>query len=113
ALRERIAASGLDAIVITHPSNRFYLTGYTADDIPPNESGGHVIVSPDRAVIVTSTVNSEQARQQAPDFEVFDRVFGLAEADAVVLGEIGARRVGFEERAILYQDYRTLSERLG
>lgn len=113
ALRKRIAELGLDAIVITHPSNRYYLTGYTGDDIPPNESGGHVIITPDRAVLVTSSVNSEQARQQASGFEVFDRVYGLAEADAAVLQEIGVRRVGFEDKAILYQDYRTLTERLG
>jgi len=112
-LRERIAELGLDAIVITHPSNRYYLTGYTGDDIPPNESGGHVIVTADRAVLVTSTVNSEQARQQASGFEVFDRVYGLAEADATLLTEMGVRRVGFEDKAILYQDHRTLTERLG
>ncbi|MBX5446128.1 aminopeptidase P family protein [Sphaerobacter sp.] len=112
-LRERIAELGLDAIVITHPSNRYYLTGYTGDDIPPNESGGHVIVTADRAVLVTSTVNSEQARQQASGFEVFDRVYGLTEADATLLTEMGVRRVGFEDKAILYQDHRTLTERLG
>ena len=112
-LRERIAELGLDAIVITHPSNRYYLTGYTGDDIPPNESGGHVIVTADRAVLVTSTVNSEQARQQASGFEVFDRVYGLTEADATLFTEMGVRRVGFEDKAILYQDHRTLTERLG
>ncbi|MDI3339738.1 MAG: Xaa-Pro peptidase family protein [Sphaerobacter sp.] len=113
ALRERIAASGLDAILVTHPSNRFYLTGYTGEDIPPNESGGHLIVSADRAVLVVSPLNAAQARQQALHTEVFDRANGLAEADAEVLGELGARRVGFEDRAILYHDYRTLTERLG
>lgn len=108
ALRERLGAAGLDAIVITHPSNRFYLSGYTAEDIPPNESGGHLVVSRDRAIVVASTTNSEQARQQATDFEVFDRIRGLANADIELLKEIGALRVGFEERAILHADYQAL-----
>lgn len=113
ALREQLAASGLDAIVITHPSNRFYLTGYTGEDIAPNESGGHVIVTADRAVLVTSTVNSEQARQQAPDFEVFDEIPSPADADVAVLRQMGVRRIGFEDSAILYADYQTLRRELG
>ena len=113
ALRNRLRAENLDAIVITHPSNRFYLTGYTGEDIPPNESAGHVVVSADRAVITASTTNSEQARQQAPGFEVFDRLRGLALADTIVLKEIGARRIGFEDEAILHRDFVTLRDETG
>lgn len=113
ALRERLQAAHLDAIVVTHPSNRFYLTGYNSHDHPPNESAGHVVVSPERAIIVASTTNSEQARQQAPGFEVFDRNRNLAEADVELLRQIDARRVGIEEQAILHRDYETLREGLG
>ena len=112
-LRDRLAASNLDAIVVTHPSNRFYLTGFTAVDIPPNESSGHLVIGRERAVLVTSFLNADQARQQAPEFEVIDRTRVFAEADAQALQEIGARRVGFEDRSILYSDYRTLTEKLG
>lgn len=112
ALRERLRADNLDAIVITHPSNRFYLTGFTGEDIPPNESAGHVVVSQDRAVITASTTNSEQARQQAADYEVFDRLRALARADATVLKEFGARKVGFEDEAILHRDFLTLRDEL-
>lgn len=112
ALRERLADAQLDAIVITNPSNRFYLTGYTGEDIPPNESAGHVVVSADRAVITASTTNSEQARQQAPGFEVFDRIRGMALADVEVLKQTGARRIGFEDDAILYHDWDTLRSNL-
>ncbi len=112
-LRDRLAASNLDAIVVTHPSNRFYLTGFSAQDIAPNESSGHVVIGHDRAVLVTSFLNADQARQQAPDFEIVDRTRVFAEAAAKVLQEIGAKRAGFEDTAILYSDHRTLANTLG
>lgn len=112
ALRDHLASAHLDAIVVTHPSNRFYLTGFTAEDHPPNESAGHVVVSLDRAVLVTSALEAERARRQAQGYEIFHRIRGLAKADVAVLEEIGPRRVGFEDGAILYQDYRTLREEL-
>ncbi len=104
--------AGLDAVVVTHPTNRRYLTGFEGDDIPPNESAGHVIVSQDRAVMVVSPLEAHRASEQAHGFDVFDRVRPLAKADAAVLKEIGARRVGFEADAILYHDYVMLREEL-
>lgn len=112
-LRERLAAQRLDAIVITHPSNRRYLTGFTAEDHPPNESAGHVVVGSNRAVLVTSTLEAERARTDSPDLEIFDRVRPMAKADADVLKELGASRVGFEDDAILYKDVSILQEELG
>lgn len=110
ALRERLSAANLDAIVITHPTNRYYFSGYTAEDLPPNESAGHLVITPARAILVASTTNSEQARNQARGWEVFDKIRGPAKADVELLREIQPGRVGFEEAAILYHDYQTLRE---
>ncbi len=113
ALRERLRERGLDAAVITHPSNRFWLSGYTGEDIPPNESSGHLVIGLEAAYLVTSRLNAEQARLEAPCFTVYDRERDFARADAVLLRELGARRIGFEDQAILYRDYRTLQQELG
>jgi Xaa-Pro aminopeptidase len=111
-LRQALERAGLDAIVITHPANRRYLTGFEGDDTPPNESAGHVVIGANRAVLVVSPLEAQRAQELAPDFEIFDRVRPLAKADAAVLNEIGATRIGFEEDAILYLDYVTLKENL-
>lgn len=108
ALRDQLSAASLDAIVITHPSNRYYFSGYTAEDLPPNESAGHLVVTPARAIVVASTTNSEQARNEASGWEVFDKVRGPAKADVELLRQMAPRRVGFEEAAILYQDVEIL-----
>lgn len=111
-LREQLRGNNLDAVVITHPTNRRYLTGFEGDDIPPNESAGHVVIGRDRAVLVTSPLEAQRAQEQAAGFEIFDRVRPLARADAAVLKELGASRVGFEADAIVYQDYVTLRDEL-
>jgi len=112
-LRERLREQELDAVVITHPSNRFWLSGFTGEDIPPNESAGHLVISHEDAVLVTSRLNSALAQQEARGFRVFDRERDFARGDAAVLREMGARRVGFEDRAVLYRDVRVLQEELG
>ena len=79
-LRTQIRDRGLDALLITHPSNRFYLSGYTATDIAPNESAGCLLVTADAAYLVTSGTNENQARAQAIGFEVVRREHKLPEA---------------------------------
>lgn len=113
ALRERLTSESLDAIVITHPSNRFYLSGYTAQDHPPNESAGHLLVGRERAVLVTSHLEAERAHQQATGFEIAASAGSFAQTDATVLLEMAARRVGFEDEAILHKDYVALQDGLG
>ena len=111
-VRAQLQVAGLDALVITHPFNRRYLTGFEGDDMPPNESSGHVIISQDRAVLVVGSLEAQRAREQATGFEIFHRIRPLALADATVLNEIGAKRIGFEEDAILYKDWKTIKENL-
>ncbi len=113
SLRDQLREHGLDAVVVTHPSNRFWLSGYSGEDIPPNESAGHLVIAHDVAYLVTSRLNAEQARLEAPGFTVYDRERDFARADAVLLRELGARRIGFEDHAILYRDYRALQQELG
>lgn len=115
-LRDVLREKELDAIVITHLSNRFYLSGFLAEDHPPNESAGHLVISHDRAVLVTSPIESEHAANQARDFEIVSisrEKPGLAANDAEVLAAMGAQRIGFEDSAILYRDYRTIRKNLG
>ncbi len=115
-LRTMMQEHELDAVVITHLSNRFYLSGFLAEDHPPDESAGHLVINQNRAVIVTSPIETENAGNQAPDFEIHAmsrETPGLAANDAIVLQSMGATRVGFEDSAILYKDFKTLRKQLG
>lgn len=100
-IREVLAARELDGLLITHPTNRQYLTGFSADDIPPNESSGHLLLTSDTAILITGSVNVTQAEAQAPHIKVQKRETGWVEDDAALLKEQALRRVGYEPMAML------------
>ena len=62
-LRERLADEGVDAVLISNPQNRRYLSGFTG-------SAGYLFISPERAYIATDFRYWEQSKIQAPDFEL-------------------------------------------
>jgi Xaa-Pro aminopeptidase len=103
-------AKDLDAILVTHPSNRFYLSGYTAEDAPPNESAGCLLITRNAAYLVTSGTNENQARAQATDFEVVRRTGELSEALQPLLGRHRVRRLGYEQEAIVVAAFQRLEK---
>lgn len=107
-LREQLRERDLDALLITHPSNRFFLSGYTATDIAPNESAGCLLLGPTYAYLITSGTNENQARAQAQGFEVVRRERQLAETLKALLERHSVRRLGFEEEATLVSLYQAL-----
>lgn len=109
-LRARMREHNLDALLITHPSNRFYLSGFTGDDIPPNESAGCLLVTDEQSYLIVSPVNVEQAKAQAGGFKVVPRGKALQETVAGLLRDHAVRRLGFEEDALLVSTYRALEK---
>jgi Xaa-Pro aminopeptidase len=88
-LRQTLADNDLDAIVISQPENRRYLSGFTG-------TKGALFISPEQAMLAVPFVYLEQARKQAPAFEVvrFQREF--AEVWPNLVAEVNVRRVAFE-----------------
>jgi Xaa-Pro aminopeptidase len=109
-LRARLRERELDALLITHPSNRFYLSGYTADDIAPNESAGCLLLTADAAYLITSGTNENQARAQATGFEVVRRERSLPQTLKGLFERHGVRRLGFEEEATLVSLYQGIDK---
>lgn len=62
-LRDALPAAGADAILISHPENRAYLSGFTG-------SAGHLLITADRAVIATDFRYYDQVALEAPHFEL-------------------------------------------
>lgn len=112
-LRQQMAQDGYDAVLVTHPSNRFYLSGFRAPDIPPNETSGFLLITSSRAVLITSFLNLEEAEVEAPDFERVKRERQIGHTVGRLLQEMGARRVAFEEEAMLVSWLRELKTHAG
>lgn len=109
-VRAAMAATGFAAIYTTHPANRRYLTGYTGEDHPPDESAGALLITMDAAYLRTSVVNATQARDEAPEYTVV--TYARQDEATEQLQELATRhtirRLGFDERAMLYTTYNGL-----
>lgn len=85
ALRQR----GLDSLIVTHPANWFYLTGFTGES-------GALVVERDRATLVTDGRFTVQAKEEARGIRVVLQEGGLCPALGEWLRKRGLRRVGFD-----------------
>ena len=95
----------LDAILISTPANRRYLSGFTG-------SAGYLLVTSQRQVLFTDSRYTEQAGSQSPHFEVIQMQPGLAWLmDA--LKETGVKRVGFESDNMTVASYNRVLDAIG
>ena len=63
ALTGLVSAAKLDALVIIHPANWYYLTGFTGES-------GALVVSADGATLITDGRFTVQAKEEAPGVRV-------------------------------------------
>lgn len=97
-LRGKIAEAGAQAMIVASAVNRRYLTGFTG-------SHGIVILSGDRAVLLTDSRYNVQAGQQAPDFEI---VLHGSDVNATLtekLKELGISKLLFEDRHVTFAEH--------
>ena len=89
-LREKLAEINLDAMLVSTPENRRYLSGFTG-------SAGYLLVTHDHAVLATDFRYVEQAGNQSPEFRT-ERISGGPAWFPKLVDSLGARRVGFESQ---------------
>ena len=113
-LREKFAQSDLDALLVSQPESRFYLSGYTGHDLPPRDSAGYLLVTRERCYLLTDSRTTEQAGQEASDYEVLE--YGMKARLTQRLGalsrEHGLRRIGFESIHLPHAIHRQIAEML-
>lgn len=77
---------GESAYITSYP-NVYYYSGFRSED-------ADLLISHDKAYIITDSRYTIQAREQAPDFEIYDIAGGLA----ALFGDFCAKRVYIEEK---------------
>ncbi len=102
-----LKADQADALLVSNPTNVRYLTGFTGED-------SALIVTRDRAVIVSDGRFTTQLRQECPDLEAAIRPIDQTQPEflAGVVGKLGVRRLAFEGAALSVADCETLREKL-
>jgi len=100
-LRQRLSEKGLDAILISQGDNRRYLSGFTG-------SAGFLLISEKSAILATDFRYTEQAKIQAPDFDVIQIEGEIPKWLPELIASLGARKIGFEADDISFAIYRKL-----
>lgn len=100
-MRRQMHNKNIDAYVVMRPENGRYLSGFTGGETT-------LYITMEKAFLLTDFRYIEQAKVQAPDFEILE--VGLDHFAS--LAEIGqqAQRVGFEGDFITYVDFGKLND---
>lgn len=97
-LRARFEALGVDALLVTTPSNRRWISGFTG-------SAGVALVTREDARFATDSRYWEQVGQQCPGYRLV-RVAGANTGIAPeILEGLGGKRVGFEPANVSVASY--------
>ena len=97
-LYDMMAASRLDGIVITKPKNRRYFSGFAG-------SSGMLVISRHSQELLTDFRYIEQAKQQAPLYEIVRHGTSIYDTLAETVRQMGLERIGFESDFVTWQVY--------
>lgn len=92
--------------------NRRYLSGYTAEDGQFDETAGVLLISRDKALLVTDSRYDLQATREAPLFTVIRYNKMLFQELPGILVSMGTTSLGFESVRLSCHQYRQLSDEL-
>ncbi len=101
-LRQVLLEQNLDALLVSQPENRQYLSGFTG-------SAGTLLISADRALLATDFRYYEQVGRQAPDFELARIQTQLSDLLPTLLADLAVHRLGFESQHVTVDQGNALS----
>ena len=91
AIRDWIAETNVDAVLLSKPANRFYAAGFTG-------SAGTVVITADNQYLVTDFRYKSQAQAQSPGFTYLE--IGKHESAVKHIRDLELQRVGIEDEFI-------------
>ncbi len=110
-LQGRLKRKKLDALLVTQPENRRYLSGYSGGDHGIGETSGVLLIpARGRFFLLTDFRYELQAKQEAKDAEVLLYPKGLLALLKKMLPELGIKKLGFEGDYLLYSTFVNLSK---
>jgi Xaa-Pro aminopeptidase len=110
ALRDLLTDQGLDALLVSSPDNRRYLSGFTARDDLLNESSGSLLITREAALLFTDFRYLEWARAEVPEYDILIYQAGLGAILAEQLGVFQVGRLGFESYYLTVGQYQRLTK---
>ena len=107
-LLARMRDEGLDALLITNPTNVTYLTGFTGE-------ASWLVLTATKTLLVSDGRFLVQLAQECPGLETVIRPPSqtLYDATAAMLGKLGLRNLGYESGHLTVNEFETLRSKAG
>jgi len=102
-LRQRLAEKGIEAILISQPENRYYLSGFDGSD-------GFLLITPQNKTLATDFRYIEQAKRQAPDYDIFQITGDVESWFPELVDGLKKRELGFEAGHITFAMHHRLND---
>ena len=97
-LYHELAKKGIEAVLISQPENRYYLSGFDGSD-------GILLITPQNRVLATDFRYIEQARRQAPDYKLFEISSSIRSWLPELIDGLNLKSLGFEAGHITLTEY--------
>ena len=104
-LRQEMTRRELDAVLISQPENRFYLSGF-------NGSAGYLLITGESAALATDFRYTEQAERQAPDYSILQISGAISTWLPELVARLDSARLGFEAGHVSFATHAQLAETL-
>jgi len=98
-LAGQLRGARIDGLLVTHPANWFYLTGFTGES-------GALVVSKKGATLVTDGRFVIQAKNETTGVHIREQKGSALESAAQTLSDAKARRVGFDSAHMTVSQFR-------
>lgn len=97
-LRSSMIAQGLDAALIFSPENRYYFSNFRG-------TAGTLLITHDHSILFTDFRYSEQAKEQAPLFEVVQHQQNMLDLIHQIIDKFSIKHLGLEIDKMVAADY--------
>ncbi len=108
--RRIMSENDLDAFLVAVPENRYYLSGFEAEDLQLTESSGCLLLTDDYNFLLTDPRYEEAAKQETPGFQVEIYTAGLAQLLPDLLSGLDIEKMGVEAHFLTHKRYREIQE---
>ncbi|WHH59649.1 Xaa-Pro peptidase family protein [Petroclostridium sp. X23] len=105
SLQNKLKENNMDAILITSPVSRVYITGFTG-------TAGYGIVMQSGAFLFTDFRYTQQAREQAKHFNVIEFQGNPLDSINSLLKDHTIRKLGFEDKDVTYAQFEQFKDKM-
>lgn len=105
-LTQSLGQAPADTLLVSHPINVSYLTGFTGD-------ASYLLLTPDKTLLISDGRFTTQLAEECPGLETHIRPPAqvMPDAAAEVLGQLGIRSVEFDANHLTVADLQTISDK--